>query len=74
MDAVGESLGLLRKEVGDEKDHANESRAIIHRRLDEQAKQIGHLESTLPSAGKSMRRSATALHLNGNRLRATTRR
>jgi hypothetical protein len=52
MDAVGESLGLLREEVGDEKDHAQESRAVIHRRLDEQAKQIAHLETTVAISGE----------------------
>jgi hypothetical protein len=36
MDAVGvgESLGHLRNDFIDEKDHAHESRAVIHQRLD----------------------------------------
>jgi hypothetical protein len=33
LDAVGES-GHLRNDFIDEKDHAHESRAVIHRRLD----------------------------------------
>jgi hypothetical protein len=34
MDAVGESLGHPRNDFIDEKEHAHESRAIIHQRLD----------------------------------------
>lgn len=52
MDAVGESLGHLRADFQDEKQHAHESRAVIHHRLDQQAGKIGHLETTVALSGQ----------------------
>lgn len=44
-------MALLREDVSDEKDNAHESRSVIHRRLDEQAKQIAHFETTVAISG-----------------------
>lgn len=38
-------------EVGVEKDNAHHSRSVIHRRLDEQAMQIAHLDTTVAISG-----------------------
>jgi hypothetical protein len=48
---IEESVSLLREDVSDEKDNAHESRTVIHRRLDEQAKQISHLDTTVAITG-----------------------
>ncbi|API52838.1 DUF1515 domain-containing protein [Rhizobium leguminosarum] len=47
LSGIEESVSLLREDVGDEKDNAHESRTVIHRRLDEQAKQIHLLDMTV---------------------------
>jgi hypothetical protein len=44
---IEESVSLLREDVSDEKDNAHESRTVIHRRLDEQARQIHLLDMTV---------------------------
>lgn len=51
LTGIEESVSLLREEVGDEKDNAHHSRSVIHRRLDEQAKQISHLDTTMAISG-----------------------
>ena len=51
LSGIEESVSLLREDVGDEKDNAHESRTVIHRRLDEQAKQISHLDTTVAITG-----------------------
>ncbi|MBX4901669.1 DUF1515 domain-containing protein [Rhizobium bangladeshense] len=48
---IEENVSRLRDEVSDEKDNAHESRSVIHRRLDEQGKQIGHFETTVAISG-----------------------
>jgi len=48
---IEENVSHLRKEVGDEKTNAHESRAVIHKRLDEQARQIAHLDTTVAISG-----------------------
>ncbi|MGO8301039.1 DUF1515 domain-containing protein [Rhizobium ruizarguesonis] len=52
LTGIEESVSLLREDVSDEKDDAHESRSVIHRRLDEQAKQFSHLETTVAIAGR----------------------
>ncbi|WHO73958.1 DUF1515 domain-containing protein [Rhizobium sp. BT03] len=47
LTGIEDSVSHLREEVSDEKDSAHESRAVIHRRLDEQAKQIHLLDMTI---------------------------
>lgn len=47
LTGIEESVSLLRGDVSDEKDNAHESRSVIHRRLDEQAKQIHLLDMTI---------------------------
>ncbi|MEH2700528.1 MULTISPECIES: DUF1515 domain-containing protein [Rhizobium] len=44
LSGIEESVSLLREDVGDEKDNAHESRSVIHRRLDEQMRQINLLD------------------------------
>ncbi|TLX12282.1 DUF1515 domain-containing protein [Rhizobium sp. MHM7A] len=51
LTGIEESVALLREDVSDEKDNAHESRSVIHRRLDEQAKQIAHLDTTVAISG-----------------------
>ncbi|WP_064686582.1 hypothetical protein [Rhizobium bangladeshense] len=51
LTGIEENVALLRGEVSDEKDNAHESRSVIHRRLDEQAKQIAHLDTTVAISG-----------------------
>ncbi|MBA5802130.1 DUF1515 domain-containing protein [Rhizobium changzhiense] len=51
LTGIEESVSLLREDVSDEKDNAHESRSVIHRRLDEQAKQIAHLDTTVAISG-----------------------
>lgn len=47
-----EAVEQLRDDFRDEKSDAKESRAIIHRRLDEQADKIAALNSTVEIAGQ----------------------
>lgn len=47
LSGIEESVSLLREDVSDEKDNAHESRSVIHRRLDEQARQIHLLDMTV---------------------------
>ncbi|ASR06907.1 DUF1515 domain-containing protein [Rhizobium leguminosarum bv. viciae] len=51
LSGIHDSVAQLRKDVGDEKANAHESRSVIHRRLDEQAKQIAHLDTTVAITG-----------------------
>ncbi|MBB4342161.1 DUF1515 domain-containing protein [Rhizobium leguminosarum] len=51
LSGIEESVSLLREDVSDEKDNAHQSRSVIHRRLDEQAKQISHLDTTVAITG-----------------------
>ncbi|TBY84543.1 DUF1515 domain-containing protein [Rhizobium leguminosarum bv. viciae] len=51
LTGIEENVALLREDVGDEKSNAHESRSVIHRRLDEQAKQISHLDTTVAISG-----------------------
>lgn len=51
LTGINESVAQLRRDVGDEKANAHESRSVIHRRLDEQAKQISHLDTTVAITG-----------------------
>jgi glucose-6-phosphate isomerase len=52
LTGINESVAQLRKDFGDEKANAHESRAVIHKRLDDQAKQIYHFDTTVAiSAG-----------------------
>ncbi|MCW0014927.1 DUF1515 domain-containing protein [Rhizobium sp. BT-226] len=51
LSGIEESVSLLREDVSDEKDNAHESRSVIHRRLDKQAKQIAHLDTTMAISG-----------------------
>ncbi|MGR9188846.1 DUF1515 domain-containing protein [Rhizobium leguminosarum] len=44
---IHDSVAQLRKDVGDEKTNAHDSRAVIHERLDEQARQIHLLDMTV---------------------------
>ncbi len=46
-----EGLDRIREDFQEEKDSAHESRAVIHRRLDEQGKQIAKTEETIAIAG-----------------------
>ncbi|MBB4590152.1 archaellum component FlaC [Rhizobium leguminosarum] len=47
LTGIEDSVSNLRDEVSDEKDNAHKSRSVIHRRLDEQAKQIHLLDMTV---------------------------
>ncbi|ANM10407.1 MULTISPECIES: hypothetical protein [unclassified Rhizobium] len=47
LTGIEENVSLLRNEVSDEKENAHESRAVIHRRLDEQGKQINFLDKAV---------------------------
>jgi hypothetical protein len=47
LTGIEENVSLLRNELSDEKDSAHDSRATIHRRLDEQARQISLLDMTV---------------------------
>ncbi|MEI1249272.1 DUF1515 domain-containing protein [Rhizobium aouanii] len=52
LTGIEDSVSHLRDELSDEKDNAHESRSVIHRRLDEQAKQIYRFDTTVAiSAG-----------------------
>lgn len=47
LSGIYESVAQLRKDVGDEKTNAHESRTVIHRRLDEQMRQINFLDKVV---------------------------
>ncbi|WP_018445495.1 membrane protein [Rhizobium gallicum] len=47
LTGIEESVSLIREDLGDEKDNARESRAVIHRRLDEQSQQIHLLDKVV---------------------------
>ncbi|NNH46247.1 DUF1515 domain-containing protein [Rhizobium laguerreae] len=47
LSGIEESVSRLREDLSDEKDNAHESRSVIHRRLDEQARQIHLLDMTV---------------------------
>ncbi|MBY3445508.1 MULTISPECIES: DUF1515 domain-containing protein [Rhizobium] len=51
LTGIEDSVSHLRDELSDEKDNAHESRSVIHRRLDEQAKKIAHLDTTMAISG-----------------------
>ncbi|MBY5503156.1 hypothetical protein HFO82_31785 [Rhizobium leguminosarum] len=51
LTGIEDSVSHLREEVSDEKSNAHDSRAVIHKRLDEQAKQIAHLDTTVAISG-----------------------
>lgn len=51
LTGIEENVSLLREEVSDEKQNAHESRSVIHRRLDDQGKQISHLDTTMVISG-----------------------
>jgi predicted PP-loop superfamily ATPase len=48
---VEEGVKRIREDFQEEKQNARESRAVIHARLDSQAKQIGHLDTTVAISG-----------------------
>jgi hypothetical protein len=47
LTGIEESVSLLREDLSDEKDNAHESRSVIHRRLDEQMRQINLLDKVV---------------------------
>ncbi|MBB3453871.1 putative coiled-coil protein SlyX [Rhizobium sp. BK313] len=47
-----ETIELLRDDFQDEKKNAHESRAVIHRRLDEHSNKLAHLETTVAISGE----------------------
>lgn len=49
---VQEGVDRLRDDFQDEKRMAHESRAVIHQRLDQQAQQIAHMETTIAISGQ----------------------
>ncbi|ANL48634.1 hypothetical protein AMC87_CH04013 [Rhizobium phaseoli] len=51
LTGIEENVSLLREEMSDEKQNAHESRSVIHRRLDDQGKQISHLDTTMVISG-----------------------
>ncbi|MBY4591664.1 MULTISPECIES: DUF1515 domain-containing protein [Rhizobium] len=51
LTGIEENVALLRNEVRDEKANAHDSRAVIHTRLDEQARQIAHLDTRAALSG-----------------------
>lgn len=48
---VEEGVKRIRKDFQEEKQNAHESRTVIHSRLDNQAKQIAHLDTTVAISG-----------------------
>ena len=48
---VEEGVKRIREDFQEEKQNARESRAVIHARLDSQAKRIGHLDTTVAISG-----------------------
>ncbi|TBZ98896.1 DUF1515 domain-containing protein [Rhizobium leguminosarum] len=51
LTGIEENVALLRNEVGEEKANAHDSRAVIHKRLDDQARQIAHLDTRVAISG-----------------------
>ncbi|MBX5133803.1 DUF1515 domain-containing protein [Rhizobium lentis] len=51
LTGIEENVALLRQEMSDEKANAHEGRAVIHKRLDEQARQIAHLDTRVAMTG-----------------------
>jgi chromosome segregation ATPase len=51
LSGIEESVSLLREDLSDEKANAHESRSVIHRRMDDQGKQIAHLDTTVAITG-----------------------
>ncbi|RWX39046.1 hypothetical protein EHI43_03655 [Rhizobium leguminosarum] len=51
LTGIEENVALLRNEVSDEKANAHDSRAVIHKRLDEQAGQIAQLDTRVAISG-----------------------
>ncbi|CAN7686549.1 DUF1515 domain-containing protein [Rhizobium sp. LjRoot98] len=49
---VQEGVDRLRADFQDEKQMAHESRSVIHQRLDNQAQQIAHMETTIAVRGQ----------------------
>ncbi|ANM12028.1 hypothetical protein [Rhizobium sp. N324] len=47
LTGIEENVSLLRNEVNDEKENAHKSRSVIHRRLDEQMRQINLLDKVV---------------------------
>lgn len=47
LTGIEDKVALIREDVSEEKDNAHESRAVIHRRLDEQMKQIYLLDKVV---------------------------
>ncbi|NNH65876.1 DUF1515 domain-containing protein [Rhizobium laguerreae] len=51
LTGIEDNVALLRKEVSDEKVSAHDSRAVLHKRLDEQARQIAQLDTSVAISG-----------------------
>ncbi|MDK4726460.1 DUF1515 domain-containing protein [Rhizobium phaseoli] len=51
LTGIEENVALLRQEMSDEKANAHDSRAVIHKRLDEQARQIARLDTRVAISG-----------------------
>ncbi|MDK4733035.1 DUF1515 domain-containing protein [Rhizobium sp. CNPSo 3490] len=51
LTGIEENVALLRQEMSDEKANGHEGRAVIHKRLDEQARQIAHLDTRVAMTG-----------------------
>lgn len=49
---VKEGVKRIREDFQEEKQNARESRAVIQARLDRQAKQISHLDTTVAMSGE----------------------
>lgn len=52
LSGLQENVALLRKDFSDEKANAHESRAVIHRRLDEQAEKINSVQTKIEIHGQ----------------------
>ncbi|MDF0698605.1 DUF1515 domain-containing protein [Rhizobium sp. MC63] len=51
LTGIEENVALLRQEMSDEKANAHDGRAVIHKRLDEQTRQIAHLNTKVAISG-----------------------
>ncbi|MBY3211662.1 DUF1515 domain-containing protein [Rhizobium laguerreae] len=51
LTGIEENVALLRNEVGEEKANSHDFSAVIHKRLDEQAWQIAHLDTRIAISG-----------------------
>ncbi|UFW65275.1 DUF1515 domain-containing protein [Rhizobium laguerreae] len=51
LTGMKENVALLRNEVGEEKANAHDFSAVIHKRLDEQARQINYLDTRVAISG-----------------------